>query len=237
MLGVSLIGRTGELASLRAAWSRQGGQPRVALVTGGPGTGKSALVAAVAAGVPAERVLAGRARVHSPAPYDWLAGVLCGGDLDALPAPREAVAWLAQRPEAPAQRYAPGSLLRLAVQVVRHLVAGRPALLVVEDLHALDPASLNLVAELAHTPHLPALLLVTSRPTTDPLAALTRARLAGAPHAERLHLGGLPESAVRELVAATVPGADPGLAADLYRRSGGNPYALTELLARAAALV
>ncbi len=231
-MGVSLVGRTAEVALIDAAWARLADRPRVVLVTGEPGVGKSALVSGVRAGLPAERVLAGWARVHSPAPYDWLAAVLSGRDLAGLPAPREALAWLAQQPEVPAERYAPGSLLRLAVQLVRHLVATGPALLVVEDLHALDPASLNLVAELAHTPHLPALLLVTSRPTTDPLAALTLARLAGAPAARRLHLGPLPEQAVRELVGAAYPDAGPDLAQQLWQRSAGNPYALSELLAR-----
>ena len=63
-----------------------------------------------------------------------------------------------------------------------------PAVLVVEDLHALDPASLNLVAELAAAPELPVLLLVTSRPTEAPLHAATLGRLGGAADAIRMAL-------------------------------------------------
>jgi len=234
-LGVSLVGRTAELRELDAAWSGVSGYPAVALITGEPGTGKTALVTAALARLRPRRVLAGRARVHSPAPYDWLAAVLTGRDLADLPAPTEAVAWLAQRPDVPATRYAPGALLRLAVQVVRHLVGPGPAVLVVEDLHALDPASLNLVAELAYTPDLPALLVVTSRPSTDPVAALTLARLAGTARLVRQHLGPLPPTAVQELVGQVRPDADPEVALALWEHSAGNPYLLTELLARGAA--
>ena len=53
-------------------------------------------------------------------------------------------------------------------------------MIVVEDLHALDPASLNLVGELAGTPDLPALLLVTSRPA-DAAVAFCLDGLVGAP--------------------------------------------------------
>ncbi len=108
-------------------------------------------------------VLAGTARVHSPAPYDWLAAVLAGRDIRDIEVPSGALAWLRQDPDVPRERYTPDALLRLAVTTVRELVAGRPTVLVVEDLHALDPASLNLVAELASA-ELPALLLVTSQP-------------------------------------------------------------------------
>jgi DNA-binding NarL/FixJ family response regulator len=232
MLAGPLIGRTGEVGELAAVWARLATEPQVVLVTGDAGTGKTALVSAALSQFNPGRVLAGRARVHSPAPYDWLAAVLSSRELSDLPGPREAVAWLAQQPEVPAERFAPGALLRVAVRVVRHLVGTGPALLVVEDLHALDPASLNLVAELAHSPALPALLVVTSRPTTDPLAGLTLARLAGAAGAVRQHLGPLPAAAVRELVRRIRPEAAPDLADALWQHSRGNPYALTELLAR-----
>ena len=106
----------------------------------------------------------------------------------------DALAWLAQDPDVPRERYTPDALLRLAVTTVRTLVGGRRAVLVVEDLHALDPASLNLIGELAAT-ELPALLLVTSRPPDEAvsplLTARVLARLSGAPGAVRQHLGAL----------------------------------------------
>jgi DNA-binding CsgD family transcriptional regulator len=242
---VPILGRDGERAELAAAWAgvRSAGTARVALVTGPAGVGKSALVTtAVRELAPApSTVLSGSARIHSPAPYDWLAAVLGGRDLRRLPAPPGALAWLAQRDAAPAERFAPGALLRVATRVVRALVGAGPAVLVVEDLHALDPASLNLVGELAAAPDLPALLVVTSRPPSSAqapeLVSRTLARLAGTPDAVRQHLGPLPSTAVAD-VLAHVYGAHgpvpPGVARSVWERTGGNAYALTELLAAAA---
>lgn len=232
-----MIGRAEELAEIAHAWSAP---PAVVAVTGGAGCGKSLLVrTALGALRPrAATVLSGRARLHSPAPYDWLAGVLTSHGTDRLPVPPDALAWLAQRPDVPTRRYAPETLLRLAVRTVRALVGGGPAVIVVEDLHALDPASLNLIAELAAelaAAQLPAMLLVTSRPpeegATPQLAARTLARLASAPGAVRQHLGPLTATEVSALLerayGAPVPSEIAGAVRD---RTGGNPYLLTELL-------
>ena len=145
-----MVGRADELAELVDAWAHPsaGRGTRTVVVTGPAGTGKSLLVATVLQRLRPAAVLSGRARVHTPAPYDWLAAVLTGRDGLDLPVPADALAWLAQHPDAPRERYTPGALLRLAVRVVRALVGTGPAVLVVEDLHALDPASLNLVGEL-----------------------------------------------------------------------------------------
>jgi DNA-binding CsgD family transcriptional regulator len=107
---------------------------------------------------------------------------------------------------------------------VHELVGRGPALLVVEDLHALDPASLSLIAELACDPTLPAMLLVTSLPARHGLVARTLARLCGSAGVVRQHLGPLGPAEVAEI-------APPGLAGELLKRSKGNPYHLSELLA------
>ena len=243
MMPVSMVGRAGELAELDRAWSTVVTSRRpaltVAVITGAAGVGKSLLVAAaLEAFAPGPAVvLSGAARVHSPAPYDWLAAVLTGRDTSRLDLPPDALAWLAQQPTAPRERYAPGTLLRLAVRVVRLLVAAGPAVLVVEDLHALDPASLNLVGELATAADLPALLVVASRPAEDAvapdLAVRALARLCGVRGAVRQHLGPLLPAEVAEVLTQVY--ADPRPSARLVRavwqRTGGNPYALTELLA------
>src|SRR5918997_3276864 len=158
---VPMVGRDAACGELRRAWARvlQTRRGVTAVVTGLPGTGKSRLVAAATP----PTALAGSARLHSPAPYDWLAAVLAGRDLAALRIPSDALRWLAQDPDVPRERYTPEALLRIAVATVRALVGDTPTVLVVDDLHALDPASLNLIAELA-TADLPALLLVTSQP-------------------------------------------------------------------------
>jgi DNA-binding CsgD family transcriptional regulator len=253
MMPVSLVGRAVELDELARAWSdraeRRPAGPVV--ITGDGGMGKSLLVATA---VPTFRprpsvVLSGTARVHAPAPYDWLAAVLSGRDTARLavadggepPVPEDALAWLAQDPDARGERYAPGALLRMAVRTVRALVADGPALIVVEDLHALDPASLNLVAELAAAPELPALLVVTSRPpdaaVSPRLAARTLARLTGAAGAVRQHLGPLGVADVGVILAEAFPRGlvTPGVAAAVHERTGGNPYWLREMLATSGA--
>ncbi|MCL7459666.1 AAA family ATPase [Micromonospora echinofusca] len=243
MMPVSMVGRAGELAELDRAWSTvvdsRRPTPAVAVITGEAGVGKSLLVAAALdafAPRPAV-VLSGAARVHSPAPYDWLAAVLTGRDTSRLDLPPDALAWLAQQPTAPRERYAPGTLLRLAVRVVRLLVGAGPAVLVVEDLHALDPASLNLVGELATAAELPALLVVASRPAEDAvapdLAVRALARLCGVRGAVRQHLGPLLPAEVAEVLAQVYADPRPSgrLVRAVWQRTGGNPYALTELLA------
>jgi DNA-binding CsgD family transcriptional regulator len=235
---VPMVGRAAPLDELRRAWAAvaRGGAGRPAVVTGASGTGKSTLLAAALRVASAPVVLAGSARVHSPAPYDWLAAVLAGRDLAGLPVPPVALAWLAQDPDVPRERYTPDALLRLAVTTVRALVGDGPAVLVVDDLQALDPASLNLVAELA-VADLPALLLVASRPPEAALApeltARTLARLTGAPGAVRQHLGALAAADVAQVLEHVYAKRRPsrGVAEAVWRRTGGNPYRLTELLA------
>jgi two-component system nitrate/nitrite response regulator NarL len=238
---VPMVGRTDALDELRRAWERVGANRKCvpAVITGLPGTGKSTLAAAALQLTTPQVVLSGSARLHSPAPYDWLAAVLAGlGDRPGLPVPRDALAWLAQDPDVPRERYTPDALLRLAVTTVRTLVGGRPAVLVVEDLHALDPASLNLIGELAGA-ELPALLVVTSRPpdaaVSQLLTARVLARLSGAPGAVRQHLGALTAGQVCRILDHVYGASSPSpqVAEAVWRRTGGNPYRLTELLALA----
>jgi DNA-binding CsgD family transcriptional regulator len=240
---VRIQGRERECAELLRAWSAvTGANPRAGrtvVITGAAGVGKSTLVAAAAAALAPQPpvVLSGTARLEAPAPYDWLAAVLSGHDTTDLAVPDDALAWLAQHPDAPRERYAPGALLRLAVQTVRALVGAGPGLLVVEDLHALDPASLTLVAELATAPDLPVLMIVTSRPpdtgVSPRLAARTLARVSSGPGSVRQHLGAFSVAQVGAVLAAAYP--DRALPARLVRtiwnRTGGNPYWLTELVA------
>jgi DNA-binding CsgD family transcriptional regulator len=248
MMPVSMVGRTDELEELVRAWSLVADRSttaRTAVITGSAGAGKSMLVAAALALMsprPAA-VLSGTARVHAPAPYDWLAAVLSGRDTARLPIPADALAWLAQHPDAHAERYAPGALLRMAMRTVRALIDAGPAVLIVEDLHALDPASLNLVGELAAAPDLPVLLLVTSQPpdaaVSPQLAARTLARLSGAQGAIRQHLGPLVAADIGAIMAEVYPHLPvrPEAVLAVQRKTGGNPYWIRELLIAAGALV
>jgi DNA-binding CsgD family transcriptional regulator len=238
MMAMPMVGRATALDELRRAWAlvRDDRRPVTAVVTGAAGTGKSTLATAVLQAAGEVLVLAGAARVHSPAPYDWLAAVLAGRDTRGLAVPGDALAWLKQDPDVPRERYAPDTLLRIAVAAVRALVGDTTAVLLVEDLHALDPASLNLVAELAAA-DLPALLLVTSQPASaavsPQLTARTLARLAGRPGGVRRHLGPLAAPEVGEVLGHFYGpgGVAEELAAAVWRHTEGNPYRLAEFIA------
>lgn len=233
-----MVGRDDDLATVDAAWRLLAAEPqhaRIVVVTGDAGAGKSRLVAEAVARLdpPPGLVLTGQSRAVGPAPYDWMASALSGRPLDGLGVPDDALAWLTQRPEAPARRFAPEALLRAGVDAVRALQRGRPGVLVVEDLHDLDPASLDLVSELAVAADLPVLLLITSRSAAG-LAARVLARVSGTPRSTRRHLAPLGRDDVAAVVAAAVgtPVPDEAVAA-AHRRTGGNPYWLSELLATA----
>jgi DNA-binding CsgD family transcriptional regulator len=247
---LSTVGHSDDLAEILGAWTAhdRAGVTTV-LITGTAGVGKSRLAANAVAALhpPPAVVLSGTARVHSPAPYDWLAAVLDHADgataFGDAGLPSDALAWLAQEPDVPRQRYAPDALLRIAVRAVRLLVGAGPAVILAEDLHAFDPASLNLLAALAAAADLPALLLITSRPpsvddpaqASDPgnLVARTLARLAGSHGAVRVHLKPFSRAETADALAQIYPrdSVTDAVVAAAMRRTGGNPYLLTELLA------
>ncbi|MET7392241.1 LuxR C-terminal-related transcriptional regulator [Dactylosporangium sp. NPDC005572] len=223
------VGRDSALAEITGAW--RAARPRVVVITGEAGSGKSRLVAEVLDRIDASVVLAGAARTLGAAPHDWLASVLGRRQL-CVPAVDPAVlAHLTQRaPEGTPPRLAPAAMLRAAVDVVRALLGGDHGVLVVEDLHDLDPASLTLVGELAATA-LPALLLVTSRPPAAAAAARTLRKLGGAPSVLRLDLRPFDARETAELIEAyhgAPPPPDTVRAA--LHRTDGNPFWLTELL-------
>lgn len=105
-----------------------------------------------------------------------------------------------------------------------------PRVLVVEDLHWADEATLDLVRFVARRIHsLPLLLVLSYR---DALAADHPLRpvlgdLVAAPAARRLQLTPLSRSAIETLV-----GERDFDAAEVHRRTAGNPFFVSQLLAR-----
>ena len=104
----------------------------------------------------------------------------------------------------------------------------RPTLLVIEDVHWADEATLDVIALLARRMSTTcSLAIVTCR---DELALDHPLRLVlgglSAAGVERLRLSPLSLQAVRELAAAHDVDAD-----ELFRRTGGNPFFVTEALA------
>lgn len=170
--------RATQLDVIARAWAGLGTAPASVVLTGPAGAGKSRLAAEALALLDPEpgAVILGRARPGNPAPFDWLATALDGRSLEGAPASGEALAWLTQSPDAPRLRWEPTVLLKTAVAVVRHLLGDAPGVLVVEDTHALDPASLALITELA-LGGAPVLTLILSRPTDTERYPKAAARL------------------------------------------------------------
>lgn len=119
----------------------------------------------------------------------------------------------------------------VATCLLEQVWASKPTLLVLEDLHWADEGTLDVLRLLASRMHdVPLLLVVSYR--DDELGPWHPARVLigelGAGHAiRRIRLSPLSPSAVAAM--AEPFGAD---AAELYRRTDGNPFFVTELLAQ-----
>ena len=118
---------------------------------------------------------------------------------------------------------------RLLLGMLRRPAGPTPFVLVVEDAHWADEATLELLRHLArriHTCH--ALVLVTYRPEDTHAGDKLRVLLgdtASASGTRRVDLGGLTLRAVTALVGDD--GTDPD---QLYALTGGNPFFVTEVL-------
>jgi adenylate cyclase len=120
-------------------------------------------------------------------------------------------------------------LTTLRTALERRLAQG-PLLLVVEDLHWADAASVEVLRTLADwLADQPLMLLFTARPDFDgSLAALKRATMT------ELHLAPLPQSDVAAILAAffgrQASALPQPLQSQIAERSGGNPFYLEEIV-------
>ncbi|MER7001625.1 BTAD domain-containing putative transcriptional regulator [Dactylosporangium sp. NPDC000555] len=211
-----------------------GGAGGVLLVAGEAGLGKTRL-AELAAQLAAERGLAvawSRCVEASATPAFWpwvqvLRALPDTGDgrrlLDVL-AGRGESSWHAGDPDT-----ALFHLHETVADTLRLHASARPLLIVIDDLHAADASSLQLLAHLAPALHRrPILALATLRPEaagTAPALRETLALLANERGAERLRLTALTEDDIAEYTDR--PRA---VAQALLERTGGNPFYLKELL-------
>ncbi|AGZ39613.1 AfsR/SARP family transcriptional regulator [Actinoplanes friuliensis] len=205
-----LIGRDDELDRLLQAAGQvvSDGRPQLALVSGDAGAGKTTLAEALQHRL-GWTVVWGHAPEYDGAPvaWPWPSADQPGGD--------------------PAT--ARFRLRQAAVARVTALAAGGPVLLVADDLHRADEATLDLLAALTAEPW-PLLVLGTFRATEiSPALTAALARFARA-EPVRIQLGGLDEAATGAL-ARTVSGReiDAPTARLIHRRSGGNPFFVREL--------
>ncbi|MGZ4333630.1 MAG: ATP-binding protein [Gaiellaceae bacterium] len=208
-----LLERAGELDALRAALAEVGrtGRGRLALVRGEAGIGKTALVDRFCGDERSARILRGACEpLYTPTPLGPFLELARGGGGELA-------------------RVAAGSPkpYELAGELLREL-GSATTVVAVEDLHWADEATLDVVRLLARRVEtVPALLVATYR--DDELDRH---------HPLRALLGEFGWRATRITVEALSPGAVEQLAAPytvdaaaLYRRTGGNPFFVTEALA------
>src|SRR3954467_5331800 len=216
---VELLERSAELDALAGhlAAVREQGRGRLVLVAGEAGIGKTALLRAFCQSAGPSRVLWGaRDALFTPRPLGPFVDIAddVGGELGAVVA----------------EGAAAGALLAALARSLR----GRPPDAVgLEDLHWADEATLDVLRLLARRiESLPALVLASYRDDEiDPRHPL-RMLLGELPTATaaRLALAPLSAQAVGELAGAL--GVDH---AELHRRTAGNPFYVTEVLAAAGA--
>ncbi len=217
---MDLLERSMELAALEEALAdvRSSGQGSLALVAGEAGIGKTALLDAFcdgSRGVPTVR--GGCDALFTPRPLGPLLEIAeqVGGEL--------------------AEVVAGGAAATDVVQALVHdLRRRRPTILVLEDLHWADEATLDVVRMLARRiESLPVLLAVSYRDDsldrTHPLR-IVLGELRSTPRLIRLTLPPLTPDAVALLAGAPE-------AAALHRQTGGNPFFVTEVLAAGGAEV
>ena len=216
---VELLERSAELAALdgHLAAVRAQGRGRLVLVAGEAGIGKTALVRAFCERTRPSRVLWGACdALFTPRPLGPFVDIAddVGGELAVVVA----------------EGAAAGALLAALTRSLR----GQPTdVVVLEDLHWADEATLDVLRLLARrVTSLPALVLATYRDDEiDPRHPL-RMVLGEMPSgsAARLALAPLSAGGVAELAGSL--GVDH---AELYRRTAGNPFYVTEVLAAADA--
>ena len=234
------VGRTSELAAFDAALDAvEHGSPRAVEVTGPAGIGKSRLLAELTARADARGyvVLGGSgAELEQDLPFwvfvDALDHYVRGLDPRRLDRLEPAVlAELGQvLPSLSGAGAAPQPALheryrthRAISELLEQLAAAKPLVLLLDDFHWADPASIDLLVALVRRPPAAGVLIVVAarpRQLAARLAtALDRAHRDGA--LVRLALGALTRDEARELVG--------GDADALYEESGGNPFYLEQL--------
>lgn len=256
---VPLVGRQSEIAQLLGhvgtACQGRGG---MVLIEGEAGVGKSRLVQEVVPLVEQRGALVLRGACHElgePPPYQGLTAALRTGLARLRPQELSRhipLVWLSQialllpelqvlLPELPSPpllspQQARGCLLEALAQYVTGLSQLAPCILIIEDLHWADQATLEALCYLL--PHLKAarvLLVGTIRP--EELAANQALQeavrcLEGSGALERLTLGRLTQGETRQLVQQVLglPTLAPLFSKRIYQETEGNPFFVAEVL-------
>ena len=217
---IDLLERVDELSALEECLDavRTGSRGRVVFVSGEAGVGKTALLRQFCEQCvqPARVLWGGCDPLFTPRPLGPLLAVAdaAGGEL----------AEVVERPVLPHE---------MAAALSRELQARAPTVFVLEDLHWADEATLDVLRLLVRRVEtVPGLIVASYRDDefarTHPLR-IVLGELAGNRAVQRLKLVGLSQGAVAQL--AEPFSVDPG---ELYRKTGGNPFFVVEVLAAEA---
>ncbi|MFN7151528.1 MAG: AAA family ATPase, partial [Microthrixaceae bacterium] len=239
-----LVGRDRELTLVDATLRADRRRTLVA-VHGPAGIGKSAFCRRLAASLQrGGQVVRWTDTAGHNQPFGPLVGVLeevlLGPDdvlVDVSPQVRSVLASLsdvvndAPRLSGPLTRH---QVLGTITQVLRAAAHGRPTVLVLDDAHEADRASLDVVLHMATSvPDVLVVLAFRSESAGDQIQELL-GRLARAGRLVDVGLTGIDPTSAAELVrrSATAPLGDDDVA-QLVERAAGNPFALTELASTA----
>jgi DNA-binding SARP family transcriptional activator len=255
--GGAFVGRGGELSRLEAVWDAAGAfGARLVLLAGEPGVGKTRLAAELADRAAREApVLAGRCDEDLGVPYQPFVEAL--RDHVARGTPESLRTALGRRPgelarlvpeiaellgdlEPPLRADPETERHRLFEAVASWLAAageGSRVLLLLDDLHWAARPTLQLLRHVTRSPLTTGLVVVATYRDTEtgrghPLTALL-ADLRRQPGVERMHLDGLGESAVAELLHGAAPGDSPvdaALARAIHAETEGVPFFVLEVL-------
>jgi DNA-binding CsgD family transcriptional regulator len=228
-----LAGRDRELAALRE-WRAEAlaGRGRLVVLTGPPGIGKTRLAEELADGArrDGQRVLWGRAVEERGAPPLWpwrriLDAVGGGAERDRLTSERGSDS--ARSDDLAAARFRAAAA---AADALTTAAATADLLIVLEDLHWADHASLFLLRELAaELPGSRLLVLATCREGAgDPWRAAL-GDLARLPGLQVMRLAPLGEAAVDKMLQTAGLADDPDVVRFVHARSEGNPLYVTTL--------
>jgi len=243
----AFVGRERELRLLSTALGALAdGRGAVFLVTGEPGIGKTRLAHELAARAEAAGMLVAWGRCWeaggAPAFWPWIQ-VLRACVRSMNEAERQAVAPLlaelvpglgsgSARPLTLASEHARFALFDAVATLLADMGKARPVVVLFEDLHAADPASLLLLRFVAGTLRENRVMIIGTHREAEIRADPERARLLADVSREgtELPLRGLDASEAASLVEA-VGGARPSapLASSLHEVTSGNPFFLDEL--------
>jgi DNA-binding SARP family transcriptional activator len=229
------VGRIAELGDLEAAAvaTAAAGRPRLALVSGAAGAGKTALARRLAERLAATGWITawGTSPELSGTPSAWPWTQIRASLGAADPAPGPATGGTDPSSSESDPRTARFHRHRAIGSALASLAAAHPVLLVFDDLHWADEETLALLTTLATDPDGGPVLIVGTYRSTEISAELAET-LARAARAEptRVYLGGLTEPQVRELVQGLTDRAlSAAEAHTIHARSAGNPFFVREL--------